>query len=197
MFERLESFIREANSTNSILDKVRVIEKYPDLKQIFILTYDTMNFTYGITSSNVKKLKKLGYLDGVKMNLPETLGALNRRFYTGHDAIKLVNNLVRDNPDYEDLIYRILDRNLKTRTDIKLINKVWPDLIQQFNVALAETYEEEMNIDFSKNRYLASRKCDGVRLITKIVNQKNRILLKTRKKVLHIGNPRERDQRNH
>lgn len=172
IFERLREFTDEANQTNSILDKVKVIEKYPDLKDLFICVYDTINFTYGITSDNVKKLKHLGCLsDYVHYGLFSVLGSLNSRTSTGHEAVRVVNTLIRDNPEYEDLIYNILDRNLKTRTDAKLINRVWPGLIPEFEVALAETYEPEMNIDFSKVQYYASRKCDGVRLLTLIDNE--------------------------
>ena len=172
LFERLRKFTDEANQTNSILDKVKVIEKYPDLKDLFVYVYDTINFTYGITSANIKKLKHLGCLpENMHYGIFTALGLLNSRTSTGHEAVKLVNTLIRDYPEYEDLIYNILDRNLKTRTDSKLINKVWPGLIPEFNVALAEDYEDKMKIDFSKVKYYASRKCDGVRLLTLIDNE--------------------------
>ena len=168
IFERLRDFTNEANQTNSILDKVKVIEKYSDLKNLFVYTYDTINYTYGIMSLNIKEKRDLGRLNNRSYSIIEVLNLLSDRLYTGHNAIKLINGLLEDNPEYEDLIYNIIDRNLKTRTDKKLINRVWPELIPDFNVALAETYKDKMKIDFLKDKYYASRKCDGVRLIAKV-----------------------------
>ena len=48
------------------------------------------------------------------------------------------------NPGYEDLIYSIIDKDLKTRTGAKVINKAFPNLIPEFNVALAQTYEPKL-----------------------------------------------------
>lgn len=176
---RLQEFVNEANQTNSILDKIEVIKKYPDLKQSFIYIYDTINITYGITSKNIKKMKDLKPfpIDKLtKMSMFDVLNILDSREMTGHDAIRLVKSLIEQYPQHEKLIYNIIDRNLKTRTDIKLINRVWSGLIPTFNVALAETYDPEiMKLNFEKDLYMASRKCDGVRLIVKIQKEKNLI----------------------
>lgn len=180
--QRLREFTNEVKNTNSILKKIEIIKKYPDLKQIFIYTYDTINISYGVKSKNIKKFKDLGSFGDSfdDITLFSVLNTLNSRKFTGHNAIKLVNTLVKNNKEYEDLIYNIIDRNLKVRIDTKLINRVWPQLIPEFNVALAETYEDDMDIDFSKDFYFSSRKCDGVRLITKIQKTKNNIEMYSR-----------------
>ena len=41
------------------------------------------------------------------------------------------------------MLYLILDRNLKIRASVKLINKALPGLIPTFNVALANKYDEK------------------------------------------------------
>jgi len=166
ILERVSQFTAEANATNSSNDKILVIKKYQDLKLLFTYVYDTIKFTYGITSDNIKKQKHIGILGLENLNLFDVLDSLHNRRYTGHAAIKLVNTFIQENVEYEDIIYNIIDRNLKTRTDSKIINKVFPQLISEFEVALADTYEKSMNIDFSRNPYYASRKCDGVRCIT-------------------------------
>ena len=166
ILERVSQFTEEANATNSTNDKILVIKKYQDLKLLFQYAYDTIKFTYGITSDNIKKQKHIGTLGLENLNLFDVLDYLHNRRYTGHAAIKLVNTFVQENLEYEDIIYNIIDRNLKTRTDSKILNKVFPHLISEFEVALADTYEKSMNIDFSQNPYFASRKCDGVRCVT-------------------------------
>ncbi len=169
--DRLQQFVNEANRSNSTLDKIEALKKYPDLREAFIQIYDTINISYGITSKNIKKMKDLKpFPMGTdnKISVFSVLNILDSREMTGHDAIRLVKTLIMQYPQHEELIYNIIDRNLKTRTDLKLINKVWPGLIPTFNVALAETYDPKMKINFEKDEYLASRKCDGVRLIAKI-----------------------------
>ena len=90
------------------------------------------------------------------------MNELNKRRITGHAAISAVNAYIRDNEEYKDLIYNIIDKNLKTRTDAKLINSVFPNLIPEFNVALANKYEDYAHkIDFEKELWFASRKLDG------------------------------------
>jgi len=166
VLERVSNFIADANVTNSTTDKIAVIRKYDDLKLLFKYTYDTLMFTYGVTSDNIKKQKHLGVLDIKDLDLFDVLNDLHNRRYTGHNALKLVNTLIGENTEYEDIIYNIIDRNLKSRTDSKLINKVFPGLISEFSVALADKYEESRNINFTTTPYFASRKCDGVRCIT-------------------------------
>ena len=166
ILERVSNFIADANVTNSTIDKIAVIKRYDDLKLLFKYVYDTLMFTYGVTSDNIKKQKHLGVLDIKDLDLFDVLNDLHNRRYTGHNAIKLINTLIAENLEYEDIIYNIIDRNLKSRTDSKLINKVFPRLISEFSVALADKYEESRNINFAATPYFASRKCDGVRCIT-------------------------------
>ena len=70
-------------------------------------------------------------------------------------------------PEYKELVYKILNRNLKTRVGTSVINRVIPNCIPVFNVALAQKYEAvAKNVDFEKQEWFASRKLDGIRCIT-------------------------------
>lgn len=166
--DRLQQFVNEMNRNNSILDKIETLRKYPDLKEAFIYIYDTVNISYGITSKNIKKMNDLKPFSMDKVSVFSVLDKLKSREITGHNAIRLVKTLINQYPQHEGLIYNIIDRNLKTRTEVNLINKVWLDLIPTFNIALAETYDANTKLNFEEDFYFASRKCDGVRLIVKI-----------------------------
>ena len=63
---------------------------------------------------------------------------------------------------YEDLIYNIIDKDLKIRAGAKVLNKAWPGLIPTFNVALAQSYEGKCDWN---DRWWVSRKLDGVRCL--------------------------------
>jgi DNA ligase-1 len=86
----------------------------------------------------------------------------------------MVNGYISEHSEHTDLIYNIIDRNLKTRVDVSLINKVWPNLIPTFDVALANKYENfEKKVNLNNGTWFASRKLDGVRVITIIDNEGN------------------------
>jgi DNA ligase-1 len=161
--ERITEFVEEANASNSSLAKMEVVERYPDLKELFIWVYSPF-IKFNITSKQLKKRKDLTgnnkYLD-----LEALLSDLSTRSITGHEAIAAVNDFI-SRVGYEEIIYSIIDKNLKTRTDAKLINKVFPGLVPTFDVALANKYDDHAKkIDFEKQTWYASRKLDGVRCI--------------------------------
>lgn len=159
-------FVEQSNSTNSNTDKLQVLKtytQYDSVKKALVYTYDTFK-QYGVTSNNCKKrsdLIKWGYTDLFKL-----LDDLDQRYLTGHLAISYVNGFVDANRDFEDIIWNIIDRNLKTRSTTSMINKVAPGLIPTFDVALANTYNDNTakKVDWNDGWYV-SRKLDGVRCL--------------------------------
>ena len=160
----LKEFIEQMRATSSSLDKVEILKKQSDfIKKVLEYTYNPYK-QYYVTSKTCKKNSNkvaLGHL-----SLFDVLDYLTTRQVTGHDAIKLVNRFATIN-DYGELIYDIIDKDLKTRTGAKVINKAFPGLIPEFNVALAQTYEPKL-ASFGENvdeTWYASRKLDGVRCL--------------------------------
>ena len=166
-----KKFVDESNSTNSNSDKLAVIEKYanqPDLLKVLQYTYDTFK-QYGVTSANCKKRSDLCMPFTPYSNIFEMLDALASRELTGHDAIETVNGFVEENKLYEEIIWNIIDRNLKTRSTVSMINKVIPGLIPTFDVALAKAYDEKTQKKVNwEDGWFVSRKLDGVRCLTVI-----------------------------
>ena len=162
---RLDEFIAEANSTNSSNEKVAIIKKYPDLQKMFKYVYDEQ-IQFGVTSKNVKKqgiVSACMYSD-----IYSLLDALAERQLTGHDAIGQINGFIKAY-GHDESVLRIIDKDLKTRTDSSLINKAFPDCIPTFDVALAKVYADNVKkVNFKKDVWFASRKLDGLRLITVI-----------------------------
>jgi DNA ligase-1 len=163
----IQNFVTESNQTNSNTDKLNVLKKYANNESVcsaLNYTYNTFK-QYGVTSENCKKnsnLIKYGYTDLAKL-----LDDLNDRFITGHLAISCVNGFVEANKAYEELIFNIIDRNLKTRSTTSMINKVIPGLIPTFDVALANSFDEKMSkkVNFNEDVWYVSRKLDGCRCI--------------------------------
>jgi DNA ligase-1 len=171
MLIRLAQFVAESNATNSNSDKLNIIKKFsqdPEVMQALRYVY-TPYKQYYVSSANCKKRSDLVAPVNHYPHLFQLLDDLNARKITGHAAIAAVNRFVTDNQQYSELIFSILDRNIKTRSTTSMINKIVPGLIPTFDVALADTYKEETKhkVDWNDSWYV-SRKLDGVRCIAYI-----------------------------
>ena len=175
--KELKEFVEQMRDTSSSLEKVEILKQQSEfIKKVLEYTYNPYK-QYYVTSKTCKKNSGL-----FKYNTHETifslLDDLTNRKYTGHDAIAQINGFITANSGYEDLIYNIIDKDLKTRTGAKVINKAFPNLIPEFNVALAKTFEEK-DVDFNAAEWYASRKLDGVRCLA-VVDEMGKCTLYSR-----------------
>ena len=170
-FQLISDFVEASNATNSNSDKLEVLKTYTQYELVckaLNYTYDTYK-QYGVTSANCKKNSDLMGHPNTYGSLFTLLDDLNNRVCTGHTAIANVNRFVHENFTYKDLIFNIIDRNLKTRSTASMINKVKPGLIPTFDVALAKAFDEKTQKKVIwEDRWFVSRKLDGVRCLTVI-----------------------------
>ena len=168
MLDKLKDFVEQSNASNSNLDKLKVLEQFKnDLEVTRMLKYVYSPFKqYYVTSKNLKKRSDL-VNSNCSDNLFQLLDRLDNREITGHAALAEVNGFISNNQEHADLIYNIIDRNLKTRSTASMINKIIPGCIPTFDVALASTYDEKTKkkVDFIKDDWYLSRKLDGVRCL--------------------------------
>ena len=165
---RIQEFVDKLKSTNSTNNKIEIRKEYKNdtiIEKVLKYTYSPFKQFY-ITSTTSKKNQMLCDPNQIHDTIFELLDDLTNRVYTGHDAIAMVNSFVSNNPGHEDLIYNILDKNLKTRTGADLINKAIPKCVPTFKVALANPYDKhKKKVDFDKQTWFASQKLDGVRCL--------------------------------
>lgn len=168
MLDKLKNFVEQSNASNSNLDKLKVLEQFKnDLEVTRMLKYVYSPFKqYYVTSKNLKKRSDL-VNSNCGDNIFQLLDRLDNREITGHAALAEVNGFISNNQEHADLIYNIIDRNLKTRSTTSMINKIIPGCIPTFDVALASTYDEKTKkkVDFMKDDWYLSRKLDGVRCL--------------------------------
>jgi len=171
------SMIDELRNNSSTNDKQDIILRYTggveeeNGNQLFAKTVLSMAYCpysmYNISSKQVKKHPDLCFGDCEPgYGLASLFSDLRSGRYTGHDAIRIINTYINKFPHDEELVYLILDKDLKTRTGAKLINKAVPGLIKQFNVALADKFNPDKH-EWGDGWYV-SRKLDGVRCIAVI-----------------------------
>ena len=170
-FNYVWGMVRDLRATSSTIDKQGIIEDYCNhnseaanfTKKILLYTYHPL-WQYNVTSDNLKKKNSLRGKS--YKNFFDLLDDLKSRKITGHDAIGAIHTFIdsQSNKDnIEELIYCIIDKDLKTRAGDKIINKAIPDHIPEFSVALADKYEPKL-VDW-KDGWYVSRKIDGARCI--------------------------------
>ena len=171
---KIQEFVDAQNSTNSNTDKLNVLKEYandPIIRKVLEYTYNTFK-QYYVTSETCKKRSDLVASENVYNDLFSLLDDLSIRYITGHTAIQAVNAFIGAYPESEELIFNIIDRNLKTRATTSMINTVIPDLIPTFDVALAKAYDEktQKKVKWSDG-WFVSRKLDGCRCVCIIDGQ--------------------------
>ena len=174
--KRIQDVVDRLKSTNSTNDKIAIIKEYEDdyiINKVLEYTYSPFK-QFHLTSTTVKKNKKLEPREGYN-DLFYLLDALTKRTITGHDAIQYVKGYVEYMDEWQqDLVFCILDKNLKTRTGADLINKAIPKCVPTFKVALANSYDKQKGkVDFNEQTWFASQKLDGVRCLA-IVDDKGK-----------------------
>lgn len=166
LLTEISNFITQINSSNKRTDKETVLKNLATdiIKKLLALTFD-YDVQYYVTSANIKKLSNTLGKELSNRGLFELLDLLRTRAITGHAAIQAVYSYVNTYPDYADLIYKIIDRDLGIGVATKTINDVLPGTIKVFNVALAQDLRKKPKIKLDNN-WVIERKLDGVRTVT-------------------------------
>ena len=169
ILNRIQELVDRLQTNSSSNIKKEFLQEYfhdSDLKKLMMYIHNPF-YQFHVTSENCKKLNTLLSLTEKEFDIFELLDVLRTREVTGHNAIGLINSFISQNPEHKQLIYNIIDKDLKCRIGESLINKAVPNTIPTFDVALAEKFEPEM-VNFETEEWYVSRKLDGVRCIVVI-----------------------------
>ena len=168
--DQLQVLVDELNESNSSSHKKTVLAKHPECKKILERVHNTFE-TFGVTSKSLLKRDAVlsEWNESKYTSIYPLLDDLADRRLSGHGALDTILDFMYTYKEHWDLILKVIDRNLKTRANAKLINNIWPDLIKTFNVALAKDMKKlaKKNMpDFEKEVWYASRKLNGLRTET-------------------------------
>lgn len=165
ILRNLQELVTKLQSDSSSNKKVELLKEYlqdSDLKKLVMYVTNPF-YQFHVTSDNCKKLHNL-CTQNINGNIFDLLDALRTRRITGHEAIGNVNSFILTHPEHKELIFNIIDKDLKCRVGESLINKALPGTVPTFDVALAEKFEPEM-VNFETEEWYISRKLDGVRCV--------------------------------
>jgi len=167
-FDNLISMCDMVNTTNSKLDKADILAKYPQCQELIEIAMNPYK-KYHVTSKNIEKLKdKVDGTWSTKANYTgflKILGTLIDGTLSGHNGIYTINEFIKEaGEEYREIVYNILDKNLKIRMGDKEINKVYPNLVPTFEVCLANKADDKKMAKVNSN-WSIQRKLDGCRCI--------------------------------
>lgn len=142
-------------------DKIQVLKKYPELKQVLLYAYGpsrkyymTASDTYDYNSIPDEPLKMGHYYD--------ILDKLSARTLSGGAAVAELSYIIRNLPPVDAEVFkRILNKDLRCGINLSTIEAAWPGLIPKMKPScmLLKTYKPEK----VKFPCLVAVKKDGVR----------------------------------
>lgn len=179
-FLNLTSELKETNSTNV---KKEILKKYDNekIRKALFYIYNPY-YKYGITIEGFKTFRN-SYNENIKgfllhLDVFDLLDALREGSLTGHAALIQVGLFERkSNPEDVSILFCALNKGLDSPLWVSTINAVFKEekgekFIPEFEVARAHKLEDILKkrklemLDFKHIRYVASRKMDGIRVIS-------------------------------
>jgi hypothetical protein len=158
--------IQELNKENGSNYKIEVLKKHKDnrlLQQVLKMTYDTVEFTYGVSNEQIAKFtpQEVEIPFDFRFALASVMQNLCTRERTGHAALQLAANLRHGLSDEEKIVFDcIINRDLRINLGKTQINKVFKDLITKPTYMRCDTYNKKTakNISFPA---IVQLKADG------------------------------------
>lgn len=166
---KLQGLIKSLSEVTSANSKIEILSQYKDdefIKEILWYSFHP-RFRFNITADKYLKLEdQIDSADGYP-DLFEMLDKFRAREVTGHAAVALLRAYIGNWSSFKDAILKVIDRDWKVGIGATQINKIFPDLIPRFDVALAKPFEDATQPpNFEEEIWYWSRKLDGVRVIT-------------------------------
>lgn len=183
-------------STNSYLEKQKILKDYfrklskkdkVDVISLLVYVFDKL-ITFGITKSNILKFTKNKNYDKTEYteynDIFSLLDDLSERNITGSTALKSANEFAKSTNHFQ-LVLDIINKKININMNIKRLNEAFgKNIIKEFNVVLAKKYNKEK--DKINNKWLISRKLDGVRCIVIVENGEINILSRQGKPIKNV-----------
>jgi hypothetical protein len=145
----IHDILSELNLENGSNYKLAVLKKHKDnelLKRVLKMTYDTVEFSYGVTPKQIEKFapEEIEIPINLEYALAAIIYSLCSRERTGHAALQLASNLIGALPEDDgELLKKIFNRDLRINLGKTQINKVWKDLITKPVYMRCGTYNEK------------------------------------------------------
>lgn len=179
------SIVAELQGVSGKLDKEAILRKYKDNKEFqqFLKYTLDKSLVYGVQDKKLNKALKKEYSNSHFDNLFQLFEHLLENS-TGNDrTVELVASFINNEPeDLRDFYIKAITKKLRMGID-KTVAKVFPDLIEQFEVMRAKSFHDYK--DKLKGEFSVSEKLNGIRCIT--TKKDGVIVNKTRQNKVIVG----------
>jgi hypothetical protein len=150
------SLLNELAATTSTNDKLALLKSHKEdnlVIAVFRLAYNPRIKFWIKKRPELNSVYHKVYHEGDLYNaLIKLVDTIADRKLTGNAAIEYVSGLLENLCQFDqEVLYRIIERDLKCGVNTKLINKVWKDLIPEYPVLLCGKFNEktEKNIKYT------------------------------------------------
>ncbi|MFA7287377.1 MAG: hypothetical protein WC055_00710 [Melioribacteraceae bacterium] len=157
--------LEQTSSTNAKLEILREHKDNEELRVFFYLALSPEEIFY------IKKIPKYFNEDNLSLSWGmNSLYSLSSREYTGDMGINYLCRILSCIiPENANLIERIIRKDPDCGVDYKTVNKIWPNLIKVFPVALCERNNEKTRKNISFPAFIQT-KMDGLRVCVIVEN---------------------------
>jgi len=163
----VKNLINKLKNTSSSNEKIAILQTATPYEiEALEVCYDPF-FQTNLKSAKPNKVGAFSFQQSWKL-FEDILDKLNKRLITGNKAKEIVNNFLSQcDAETQEVYEMILKKDLRCGIGIKAINSAFGNLIQEFNVQLANTYLDSVEKKSVKSvgYYWASPKLDGIRCI--------------------------------
>lgn len=167
--ESLSELSKLMNKTPSTIAKQELLAKYSNCSEILQRIY-APHTRFWISSRAIKTFEKKGEpKETTDKSLSELLDQLSSRQLTGNNALSAACAFLRrhcNTPELRNIFFKVIDRNMRMGVSLQTINRVFPNPIPNFRVALAMPFKGDPSSLLNPDQpWYASRKLDGVRCL--------------------------------
>ena len=152
--------IKELENTTSTKGKEFILKKNKDnmaLQRVLYYAYNDMN--YGVQKKTIEKMMFESDKDYRWNNVWFMFDDLSKSNINNDLVLKISNTVgYYTDKDVQDLLLKILLKDLRCNINVKSINKAIPNLIPQHQIMLASKFEGKL-----KSKVSMSLKMDGIR----------------------------------
>lgn len=153
--------LREESSTNGKLKILKDNSENELLKKVLYYTYNPF-MKYGMSEKTIKPIVNITEFPTNIFKLLDILSSSNINDNLRNEVNMFLGNI--RSVEEQDLYKCMLLKDLKIGLNAKSINKIWKDLIPQFNVMLADKYFEKQQKVKGKE-FIITQKLDGSRFV--------------------------------
>ena len=159
--------LKTIEETSSSKKKLELLNENKDnelLRTVVEYAYNKISRVYNVKSKSIRNYKLVNESEGSNGNINDIfalLDDLDKRVYTGHNALIACNKLLLKLDDnIRDLFFKILDRDLKIGVNDKTLNKVWKGIVPGPKYCRCTTFNKKTAGKFEFPAFI-QLKCDG------------------------------------